>query len=114
MLLGDFNGVLRNNGRLSIVPHTEMEQYLGRYAGLMLYLKEMDEAIYAKLCAVCRKRFMSGHQLMRIIGLLLSCKRAALDASQGTFERVPCDYQEGVGRRAGSRRALLVNNCIAG
>ena len=52
MLLGDFNGVLRNNGRLSIVPHTEMEQYLGRYAGLMLYLKEMDESAYAKICAV--------------------------------------------------------------
>lgn len=29
-----------------------MESYLGRYAGLMLYLKEMDETVYAKLCAV--------------------------------------------------------------
>jgi len=30
-----------------------MEQYLGRYSGLILYLKEMDEVSYAKLCAVC-------------------------------------------------------------
>lgn len=29
-----------------------MESYLGRYAGLLLYLKEMDETVYSKLCAV--------------------------------------------------------------
>lgn len=29
-----------------------METYLGRYAGLILYLKEMDEGVYSKLCAV--------------------------------------------------------------
>jgi hypothetical protein len=29
-----------------------MEKYLGRYSGLILYLKEMDEVSYAKLCAV--------------------------------------------------------------
>lgn len=32
--------------------HKSMETYLGRYSGLLLYLKEMDEAVYAKLCAV--------------------------------------------------------------
>ena len=29
-----------------------MESYLGRYAGLLLYLKEMDETMYSKFCAV--------------------------------------------------------------
>ncbi|KAF8498012.1 exocyst complex component Sec3-domain-containing protein [Gautieria morchelliformis] len=31
--------------------HSDLESYLGRYAGLMLYLKEMGEEWYAKVCA---------------------------------------------------------------
>jgi len=54
MLLGDNSGILATTGqsRPVIAPHQEMESYIGRYAGLMIYLKEMDESIYAKLCAV--------------------------------------------------------------
>lgn len=53
MLLGDFDGVKKDrNGKPMIVPHTEFEEYAGRYSGLLLYLKEMDEAVYGKLCAV--------------------------------------------------------------
>jgi hypothetical protein len=54
MILDDNDGLTKpsNNGRPSILNHLDMEQYLGRYAGLMLYLKEMDEGVYAKLCAV--------------------------------------------------------------
>ncbi|KAF9785840.1 exocyst complex component sec3 subunit [Thelephora terrestris] len=53
MLLGDSNGVTKggNRRRASMVDHKTMEKYLGRYSGLILYLKEMDEAMYAKLCA---------------------------------------------------------------
>lgn len=29
-----------------------METYLGRYAGLLLYLKEMDESVYSRFCGV--------------------------------------------------------------
>lgn len=36
-----------------VVQHTDMEEYLGRYCGLVLYLKEMDEPTYGRLCAVC-------------------------------------------------------------
>ena len=36
-----------------MVDHKPLEAYLGRYGGLMLYLKEMDETTYGKLCAVC-------------------------------------------------------------
>lgn len=35
-------------------PHKELEDYLGKYCGLMLYLREMDEDKYAKICAVSR------------------------------------------------------------
>lgn len=53
MLLADSDGVMKDrSGRLTIIPHTEFEDYAGRYSGLMLYLKEMDEAVYGKLCAV--------------------------------------------------------------
>lgn len=55
MLLGDTDGISkssnRGRGRPTIVNHQEMETYLGRYSGLILYLKEMDESTYAKLCA---------------------------------------------------------------
>ncbi len=33
-----------------------MEDTLGRYSGLILYLKEMDEDRFSKLCAVCTFR----------------------------------------------------------
>jgi hypothetical protein len=54
MLLGNTDGLTKPDGRGKpiVVMHQDMEQYLGRYAGLMLYLKEMDEKVYAKLCAV--------------------------------------------------------------
>ena len=54
MLLGDNNGVLKGSGRrrASMTDHKTLAKYLGRYSGLILYLKEMDEAMYAKLCAV--------------------------------------------------------------
>ena len=54
LLLGDNNGLTPGSARTkpTLVPHAELEAYLGRYSGLMLYLKEMDESVYGKLCAV--------------------------------------------------------------
>ncbi|KAI0830519.1 exocyst complex component Sec3-domain-containing protein [Trametes gibbosa] len=52
MLLGDNNGVVKSTrGRPSLKDHKALETYLDRYRGLLLYLKEMDESAYAKLCA---------------------------------------------------------------
>ncbi|TFK77261.1 hypothetical protein BDN72DRAFT_784249 [Pluteus cervinus] len=53
LLLGDTDGMTKPAGarRPILIPHGEIEAYLGRYAGLMLYLKEMDETVYGKLCA---------------------------------------------------------------
>ncbi|KAJ7102098.1 exocyst complex component sec3 subunit [Mycena belliarum] len=53
MLLGKTDGLTKTDGRSqpSMIMHQDIEQYLGRYAGLMLYLKELDEKVYAKLCA---------------------------------------------------------------
>ena len=53
MLLGDDNGVSKSaRGRVSLKDHRNFETYLERYHGLLLYLKEMDETAYAKICAV--------------------------------------------------------------
>ncbi|CAL1695070.1 unnamed protein product [Somion occarium] len=52
LLLGESNGVIKSTrGRPSLQDHLELEKILGRYSGLMLYLKELDESIYAKICA---------------------------------------------------------------
>jgi hypothetical protein len=32
--------------------HKELENHLDRYSGLILYMREMDELAYGKLCAV--------------------------------------------------------------
>ena len=54
MLLGGNNGVTKagSRRRASMADHKTLEKYLGRYSGLILYLKEMDEAVYARLCGV--------------------------------------------------------------
>ena len=53
MLLGDDNGINKSvRGRANIKDHRNFETYLERYRGLLLYLKEMDESAYAKICAV--------------------------------------------------------------
>ena len=53
MLLGNNQGIIRTaRGRPAIADHKPLETYLGRYGGLLLYLKEMDEVMYGKLCGV--------------------------------------------------------------
>jgi len=39
-----------------IPPHAQMEQKLGMYCGLILYMIEMDEERYQKLCTVSSDR----------------------------------------------------------
>jgi hypothetical protein len=50
LLLGDSNGLL-HPGRPEIKSHKDLENHLDRYSGLVLYMKEMDEVTYGKLCA---------------------------------------------------------------
>lgn len=37
---------------MEIKSHKDLENHLDRYSGLILYMKEMDEVTYGKLCAV--------------------------------------------------------------
>ncbi|KAG1875576.1 exocyst complex component Sec3-domain-containing protein [Suillus subalutaceus] len=51
IILDGNNGITKpGRGRPVIKSHQGMEAYLGRYAGLLLYLKEMDESIYSRFC----------------------------------------------------------------
>jgi len=79
MLLGDTNGVTEGTGRhrASTMDHKTLEKYLGRYSGLILYLREMDEATYARLCAVCTLR--STH--LSLPTLSMSCDQAYFSAA---------------------------------
>ncbi|KAI0005577.1 exocyst complex component Sec3-domain-containing protein [Russula compacta] len=53
LLLSDSNGLVKpsGGGRLEIKSHKDLENHLDRYSGLILYMKEMDEVTYGKLCA---------------------------------------------------------------
>ena len=74
-LLENTDGISTRDGKPEIVAHAELESYLGRYCGLMLYLKEMDEVKYSKVCAVrpCFpiKDVPAGYPYLVGIGLLL-------------------------------------------
>ncbi|KAF9479714.1 exocyst complex component, sec3 subunit [Pholiota conissans] len=74
MLLGDTSGLTKSppGPRPTALLHDELEAYLSRYIGLLLYMREMDENIYSKLCAayfssasdlhgIQMKALMSGH-----------------------------------------------------
>ncbi|KAI0340701.1 hypothetical protein BDW22DRAFT_1360141 [Trametopsis cervina] len=73
LLLGDNNGVTKpTRGKPSVVNHKPMENYLGKYSGLMLYLKEMDENMYGKLCAAYFSAASSLHST-QVKALLTIC-----------------------------------------
>jgi hypothetical protein len=54
LLLGESSGLTKpgKRSRPEIKSHKELESHLDRYSGLILYMKEMDEVTYGKLCAV--------------------------------------------------------------
>jgi hypothetical protein len=110
MILDDNNGLAKISGkdRPAIINHQDMEQYLGRYAGLMLYLKEMDEGVYAKLCAAyfSAASDLHGKQMKTLltsyIGLV---KKASDDDNEQNFGATPTNttYKAaGSIRRAGT------------
>ncbi|KAK0198289.1 exocyst complex component Sec3-domain-containing protein [Armillaria mellea] len=88
LLLGDSDGLTKTDrrGRATITPHTELENYLGRYSGLMLYLKEMDEAVYAKLCAAYFSALNDLHGT-QIRAMLSSCLGSIKKASEEEQEQ---------------------------
>ncbi|KAF4623518.1 hypothetical protein D9613_002135 [Agrocybe pediades] len=88
MLLGDTSGLTKSAGsRPTVVPHRDLEAYLGRYSGLMIYLREMDESVYSKLCAAYFSAASELHatQVKALLSahLDLSCRNLHLILSLG-------------------------------
>ncbi|KAJ7099628.1 exocyst complex component Sec3-domain-containing protein [Mycena crocata] len=86
MLLGNTDGLTKTEGRgrPSIIMHQDIEQYLGRYAGLMLYLKELDEKVYAKLCAAYFSAVSELHntQIKALLSAYINFVRKSSDEDQ--------------------------------
>ncbi|KAK7064364.1 Sec3-PIP2-bind domain-containing protein [Favolaschia claudopus] len=111
MLLGSTDGLKKEGrGRPKMIPHQDLEQYLGRYAGLMLYLKEMDEKWYAKLCAAYFSAASELHnsQIKALLSAYISLVRKGTEEDQDQgFGPTPTvgTYSKGV---TGMRRAGTV------
>ncbi|KAK0464997.1 exocyst complex component Sec3-domain-containing protein [Desarmillaria tabescens] len=109
LLLGDSDGLTKTDRRgiPTINLHTELENYLGRYSGLMLYLKEMDEAVYAKLCAAYFSALndLHGTQIRAMLSSCLSLIKKASEEDQeqgiGSVASPPISRPTGI-KRAGT------------
>ncbi|KAI0715395.1 exocyst complex component Sec3-domain-containing protein [Earliella scabrosa] len=92
MLLGDDNGVVKaSRNRIIIKDHRNFETYLERYRGLLLYLKEMDESAYAKICAAYFSAASELHaaQIKALLsGYGAMVKKAALEDEADGFSGV--------------------------
>ncbi|CAE6462215.1 unnamed protein product [Rhizoctonia solani] len=91
-------------------PHTPMEKYLSKYTGLMLYLREMDESRYSKVCATYFSTASDLHNkeiralFMKYIELV---QRAPEEDGENSF--APPPQQSAVSRAGGTvRRAGTV------
>ncbi|KAH8099365.1 exocyst complex component Sec3-domain-containing protein [Cristinia sonorae] len=108
LLLGDDSGVIKSSsrGKPALKDHKEFESYLERYSGLMLYLKEMDEAVYGRLCAAYFSASSELHAIQT---------KAFMAVCNGMIKKVP-DEDEGFGTapQTGTYRAAAVGMKRAG
>ncbi|KAF8078783.1 exocyst complex component, sec3 subunit [Lyophyllum atratum] len=118
LLLGDSNGITSATGRNkpTLASHEEMESYLGRYSGLMLYLKEMDEKVYAKLCAAyfsVASALHSAQMKTMFSNYVNFVKKASEEGQEHSFSSTPTT---GVSKgAAGMRRAgTIIRSPIEG
>lgn len=55
-LLNPKNSTLQSKINAGQLPaHDSMEDFLGRYCGLMLFVKEIDSGRYSQICSVSAK-----------------------------------------------------------
>lgn len=106
IILDGNNGITKpGRGRPAIKNHQGMEAYLGRYAGLLLYLKEMDENIYSRFCGAYFSATSELHK--KQMGSLLSIysgllKRIPDEDADQNFGSTNENSQKASIRRAGT------------
>ena len=86
----------RKSGKKALSPHTSMGEYLMQYEGVVLYIKEMDEARYQKLCSVRRlPEILADH-----VELPRNHQLAASERGEGSVDELYAVYQGGSEQRA--------------
>ncbi|EJU00131.1 hypothetical protein DACRYDRAFT_101160 [Dacryopinax primogenitus] len=105
-LLNDKDRVM-DKARPKLSSHQPMEDYLGRYCGLMLYLKEMDEDRYSQVCAAYFTASNTLHmkEMKTFLPLLVARIRKGVDDDNFSAE-VPQTAGMSV-RRMGTLRSPL-------
>ncbi|KAG5636373.1 hypothetical protein H0H81_008291 [Sphagnurus paluster] len=117
LLLGNTKGIKASKSRKpALVSREELEAYLGRYSGLILYLKEMDETIYAKVCAAYFSVSSALHstQMKALLSSYINfVKKASEDVHEHSFSSTPTTVvSKGT---AGMRRAgTIIRSPIEG
>ncbi|KAG8738462.1 hypothetical protein FRC10_006808 [Ceratobasidium sp. 414] len=90
----------------TILPHKPMEEYLGKYCGLMLYLREMDEGRYSKVCATYFSAASELHS-KEVRGLFMKyielVQRASDEEGETTFAQ---QSQGAISRASGTVRRV--------
>ncbi|KZT54682.1 hypothetical protein CALCODRAFT_377065 [Calocera cornea HHB12733] len=91
-----------------LYSHQSMEDYLGRYCGLMLYLKEMDEDRYAQVCAAYFTASNTLHmkEMKAFLPVLVAKIRSSLDDENFSAE-TPQTAGMSTVRRMGTLRSPL-------
>ncbi|KIJ68210.1 hypothetical protein HYDPIDRAFT_24509 [Hydnomerulius pinastri MD-312] len=107
LILEGNNGVIRPKGRErpTITNHQSMESYLGRYAGLLLYLKEMDESVYSKFCAAyfSASSDLHSNQMKTLMSFYSGLLKKPLDEDgEQSFGVANTNAKGGAIRRAGT------------
>ncbi|KAF9229108.1 hypothetical protein BS17DRAFT_771038 [Gyrodon lividus] len=107
LILEENDGITRPKGRRRpiIANHQSMESYLGRYAGLLLYLKEMDEAVYSKFCAAYFSAASDLHnnQMKSLFSIYTGLlKRPSDEDGEQSFAPITAGARGGTIRRAGT------------
>lgn len=106
IILDGNNGITKpGRGRPIVKSHQGMEAYLGRYAGLLLYLKEMDESMYSRFCGAYFSATSELHK--KQMGSLLSIyagllKRTPDEDADQNFGSTNENSQKASIRRAGT------------
>lgn len=114
IILDGNNGITKpSRGRPVIKSHQGMEAYLGRYAGLLLYLKEMDESIYSRFCGAYFSTISELHK--KQMGSLLSIYAGLLKRTPDEDSDQNFGFTNESGQKASIRRAgTIVRSPIEG
>lgn len=94
-------------GKGTLPSHSGLEDFLGRYCGLMLFIKEIDQQRYQQICSVrCSLPTLLVGAIRltspRFTGLLYRHERLVPARDPGLDEPPPRSGEEGNGRRARS------------